>query len=126
MNIRFALPSGAAGWNEPGSEAVLWWSDYADKVRHLPTAGLLDRCTATKTCPKIMETFGALEFWELRESPDLVGTDAKKDIPLPRNVRRYFFPGHRMAAGAAGLTPRRRHLRMAACCPPIPIPSQTP
>jgi hypothetical protein len=102
MNIRFAVPSGAAGWNEPGSEAVLWWSDYADRVRHRPTTSLLDRCAATKTCPKVMETFGALEFWELRESPDLVGTDAKKDIPLPPNVRRYFFPGTSHGGGRGG------------------------
>ena len=111
MNIRFAVPSGAAGWNEPGSEAVLWWSDYADGVRHRPAAGLLDRCTTTRTCPKIMETFGALEFWELRESPDLVGTDAKKDIPLPPNVRRYFFPGTSHGGGRGGFN-------AAAAAPP--------
>ena len=74
----------------------------SDQVRHLPTAGLLDRCRATNTCPKIFETFGALEFWELRESPDLVGTDAKADIPLPANVRRYFFPGTTHGGGRGG------------------------
>ena len=58
-----------------------------------------------------METFGALEFWELRESPDLVGTDAKKDIPLPRNVRRYFFPGTSHGGGRGGFN-------AAAAAPP--------
>src|ERR1039457_4529870 len=83
LNCRFRVGGGAAGLYEPGSEAVLWWRDYPDAARHRPAAGMLDRCTTTKTCPKIMETFGALEFWYLRESPNLVGSDAKTDITLP-------------------------------------------
>jgi hypothetical protein len=102
LNFRFAVGGGAAGPYEPGSEGVVWWSRYADEARHRPAAGLLDRCTATRTCPKVMETFGGLEFWYLRESPDLVGTDAKADIPLPPNVRRYFFPGTTHGGGRGG------------------------
>jgi hypothetical protein len=104
LNFRFAVGGGAAGLYEPGSEAVLWWSDCPDAARHRPAAGMLDRCTTTRTCPKIMETFGALEFWYLRESPNLVGTDAKADIPLPANVRRYFFPGTSHGGGRGGFT----------------------
>ncbi len=102
LNFRFAVAGGAASPDQPGSEAVLWWSDYPDKARHRPVAGMLDRCGKTNTCPKIFETFGALEFWYLRESPDLVGTDAKADIPLPANVRRYFFPGTAHGGGRGG------------------------
>jgi len=102
LNFRFAVGNGAAGPNEPGSEAVLWWSDYPDAARHRAAAGMLDRCRASGTCPKIFETFGALEFWYLRESPNLVGTDARKDIPLPANVRRYFFPGTTHGGGGGG------------------------
>jgi hypothetical protein len=83
---------------------VLWWSDYADAARGRPSAGLLDRCRATKTCPKIFETFGSVEFWFLRESPNLVGTDARADIPLPANVRRYFFPGTTHGGGRGGFS----------------------
>jgi hypothetical protein len=104
LNFRFAVGGGYAAAMQPGSEGVLWWSDYADRVRHRQTAGLLDRCSATKTCPKIFDTFGALEFWFLRESPDLVGTDAKADIPLPANVRRYFFPGTPHGGGRGGFS----------------------
>lgn len=104
LNIRFANPGGAAGLYEPGSEGVLWWSDYADTARKRQAAGLLDRCKATKTCPKIVETFGGLEFWYLRESPNLVGTDAKSDIPLPANVRRYFFPATTHGGGRGGFS----------------------
>jgi hypothetical protein len=102
LNFRFAVGGGYAAMYQPGSEGVLWWSDYADSVRRRPTGGLLDRCRATDTCPKIFDTFGAVEFWFLRESPDLVGTDAKSDIPLPPNVRRYFFPGTTHGGGGGG------------------------
>src|SRR5665213_1440805 len=33
MNYRFAVGGGIANRYEPGSEAVLWWNDYPDKVR---------------------------------------------------------------------------------------------
>jgi hypothetical protein len=102
LNFRFAVGGGYAAMYQPGSEGVQWWSDYPDAARHRPTAGLLDRCRATNTCPKVFDTFGAVEFWFLRESPDLVGTDAKSDIPLPPNVRRYFFPGTTHGGGPGG------------------------
>jgi hypothetical protein len=102
LNFRFAIPGGAAGPFEPGSEGVLWWSSYRDDFRGRPAASLLDRCRTTGTCPKIMETFGASEFWGLRMSPGLVGTDAKGDIPLPPNVRRYYFPGVTHGGGRGG------------------------
>jgi hypothetical protein len=104
LNLRFSVPGGAAGPYEPGSEGTLWWSGYSDKARNRPGASLLDRCTVTGTCPKIIETFGSLEFWYLRESPNLVGTDAKADIPLPPNVRRYFFPGTGHGGGRGGFS----------------------
>jgi hypothetical protein len=93
LNLRFAVPGGAATLFEPGSEGTLWWTRYKDTVRGRGAHSLLDRCTATGTCPKIMETFGSTELWGLRLSPALVGTDAKGDVPLPANVRRYYFPG---------------------------------
>jgi hypothetical protein len=104
MNFRFASPSGAAALYEPGSDAVQTWSSYTDEARHRPAAGLLDRCTASNTCPKVFETFGASEFWNLRGSPDLIGTKADKDIPLPASVRRYFFPGVTHGGGGGGFS----------------------
>ena len=102
INLRFALPGGAAGMYEPGSDGVVWWTHYADKARGLKAAGLLDRCTAAKTCPKIIEAFGSTEFWGLRMSPDLIGTDAKRDLPLPANVRRYYYPSTTHGGGRGG------------------------
>jgi hypothetical protein len=102
LNFRFAIPGGAAGLFEPGSEGVLWWGTYRDDARGRTAASLLDRCRASRTCPKIMETFGAAEFWGLRMSPGLVGTRADIDIPLPPEVRRYYFPGVTHGGGRGG------------------------
>ena len=102
MNIRFASPSGATAMYEPGSDGIVWWSDYKDDARNREAGGLLDRCRATETCPKIVETFGSAEFYSLRASPDLVGTRADRDIPLPSNVRRYYFPGVSHGGGPGG------------------------
>ena len=102
INFRFAIPGGSANLYEPGSDGVLWWSRYRDEVRGRAPASLLERCRATKTCPKIMETFGASEFWALKMSPGLVGTKADADIPLPPEVRRYYFPGVTHGGGRGG------------------------
>ncbi|MEO7273354.1 MAG: alpha/beta hydrolase domain-containing protein [Vicinamibacterales bacterium] len=102
MNVRFALPGGAATLYEPGSEPVVWWGRYQDVARGRPAASLLDRCRATRTCPKVIEAFGSAEFWGLRMSPGLIGTDATGDIPLPDNVRRYYYPGTTHGGGRGG------------------------
>lgn len=107
INYRFAIPGGASTLYELGSDGLLWWSDWPDKVRNRSSAGLLDRCKATQTCPKIVEVLGSSEFWSLRASPDFVGTDGKKDIPLPGNVRRYYVASTQHGGGIGGfrLTP---------------------
>jgi hypothetical protein len=104
MNFRFASVGGGAEMYEPGSDGVLWWSGYKDEARRRPEGGLLDRCRTSGTCPKIFETFGSFEFWGLRASPDLVGTSADRDIPLPANVRRYYFPGVTHGGGRGGFS----------------------
>lgn len=113
MNIRFAAPSGAADMFEPGSDGVLWWNDTADEARGRKAGGLLTRCNATETCPKIVETFGSAEFYSLRMSPNLVGTRADADIPLPSNVRRYYAPSVQHGGGSGGFELAGR---AAACC----------
>ena len=113
MNIRFSAPSGGAEMFEPGSEGVLWWSDYVDQARGRQAGGLLARCQATETCPRIVETFGSAEFYSLRASPNLVGTRADRDIPLPANVRRYYSPGTRHGGGAGGFNV---DVLIDACC----------
>jgi hypothetical protein len=120
MNIRFAAPSGAADMYEPGSDGVLWWEDYADTARARKAGGLLARCRATDTCPKIVETFGSAEFYSLRVSPNLVGTRADKDIPLPANVRRYYSPSTRHGGGGGGFA---HEIPVDPCCMLAPNPN---
>src|SRR5438477_12161375 len=92
LNFRWAQPDGVLELYQAGSEGPQWWVKYEDKVRGLPKRGILDRCTESRTCPKVIEHFGSAEVWELKLTPEWVGTDAKKDIPLPKNVRRYYIP----------------------------------
>ncbi|HEY7501542.1 MAG TPA: alpha/beta hydrolase domain-containing protein [Vicinamibacterales bacterium] len=102
INVRFGSPGGAVTLYEAGSEPALWWNRYTDATRGRKSSSLLDRCTATKTCPKIFEAFGSTELWALRMSPGLVGTDARRDLPLPANVRRYYMPGTTHGGGPGG------------------------
>lgn len=104
LNTRFAMPDGVLKLYEPGSEGPQWWGPWPDPVRGLPTAGILDRCTASKTCPKIIEHFGAAEVWGLKLTPEWVGTAADADIPLPDSVRRYYIPSTQHGGGAGGFT----------------------
>src|SRR6266480_524807 len=104
-NSRWGQPDGVLELYQMGSEGPQWWTKYEDQVRDLPKRGILDRCKRTDTCPKIVETFGGAEVFALKMTTSWVGTDAKKDIPLPSNVRRYYLPssthggGNRMDGG---------------------------
>ena len=104
INYRFAQPGGAGRLYEPGSEPVVWWGRYEDTTRGRPAASMLDRCAASDTCPKVIEAFTAAEFWGLRMSPGLIGSDARSDIPLPDTVRRYYHPGTTHGGGRGGFS----------------------
>ncbi len=104
LNVRFAQPDGVLMLYQLGSEGPQWWTPAPDPVRGLSAAGILDRCTATKTCPKIIEHFGAAEVWALKLTPEWVGTQGIEDLPLPDNVRRYYIPGTAHGGGAGGFS----------------------
>jgi hypothetical protein len=73
-------------------------------VRGLPSAGILDRCNATRTCPKIIEHFGAAEVWGHKLSLEWVGSAGDTDLPLPDNVRRYYIPSTQHGGGRGGFS----------------------
>ena len=102
INYRFATPGGLVGLYELGSDGPDWWSSYNDTARGQGRHSLLDRCLKDKTCPKITEIFGSTEFWDLHASLDFIGSDAKADIPLPANVRRYYNAGAPHNGGRGG------------------------
>jgi hypothetical protein len=104
LNTRFAQPDGVLELYQLGSEGPQWWLPAKDPVRdpNGKALGILDRCTASKTCPKIIEHFGSAEVWALKLTPEWVGTDAKADLPLPDNVRRYYIASSHHGGGAGG------------------------
>ena len=102
LNFRWAQPDGVLELYQAGSEGPQWWSRHPDPVRGLPAAGILDRCEASNTCPKIIEHFGSAEVWALKLTPEWVGTEGKTDLPLPDNVRRYYIASTNHGGGAGG------------------------
>jgi len=99
LNSRFATPDGTLKLYESGNEGPQWWAPWPDKARGLPAKGILDRCTANNTCPKIIEHAGSAEVWDLNLTPGWVGTSADADIPLPTNVRRYYISSTQHGGG---------------------------
>lgn len=102
FNVRFTSPGDIAELYMPGADGPLWWLPYEDKVRGRPAWGLLSRCMATSTCPKIMETYGGPEAWYSRGTVGIAGTTGKEDLPLPDFVRRYYHAGTTHGGGAGG------------------------
>ncbi|MCX7177172.1 MAG: alpha/beta hydrolase domain-containing protein [Proteobacteria bacterium] len=102
LNFRWAQPDGVLELYQAGSEGPQWWLAHPDPVRGGPASGILDRCAATHTCPKIIEHFGSAEVWALKLTPEWVGTDGKADLPLPQNVRRYYIASSTHGGGAGG------------------------
>lgn len=102
LNARFAMPDGASKLYEAGSEGPQSWAPSADPLRGLPRGGILDRCNASNTCPKIIELGGSAEVWALRLTEGWVGTTADADIPVPDDVRRYYVPSVTHGGGRGG------------------------
>jgi hypothetical protein len=102
FNTRFARPGDMAELYMPGADGPLWWGDYEDAARGRPAWGLLHRCAATRTCPKITETYGGPEFWYSRGTVGIAGTRGTEDLPLPDNVRRYYHAGTTHGGGPGG------------------------
>lgn len=104
LNYRFATPDGVSMLYQASSEGSQTWTKWEDSIRGLPASGILDRCTATNTCPKIFEHFGAAEFWGLKLAPSFVGPAADKDVPVPANVRRYYIGSTQHGGGVGGFS----------------------
>jgi Alpha/beta hydrolase domain len=102
FNIRFAQPGNIANIFEPGAEGPIWWGDYNDTARGRGVTGILERCRASDTCPKIFDDFGGPEIWYSRGSVGIAGTKGKEDLRLPRNVRRYYHASTTHGGGGGG------------------------
>jgi len=103
-NVRWGQPDGVLELYQMGSEGAQWWVDHPDTVRGLPTKGILSRCSLTNTCPKVIEHFGGAEVYALKMTMSWVGTGGDVDIPLTRNVRRYYIPSTTHGGGSGTMT----------------------
>ncbi len=102
VNTRFAQGGRWSKQHEdhwmPGDQFPFAYNVIADPVSGT-TDGLLKRCQASDTCPKIMQIDGAFEWWGGRAS--LVVTDGQAhDLVLPANVRYYLVSGTQHGGGA--------------------------
>lgn len=90
----------------PGDQFPFTYATLQDPVSGR-TDGLLERCSRSDTCPRIIHTDGEAEIWQARSS--LIVTDPLGGhIDLPDNVRAYVIAGtqHGGGAGVHVATPR--------------------
>ncbi len=95
MMPRWSQPTVISGLYMGGNEAPFWWGEFANQARGLPAASMLDSCTATNTCPKVLDTWGGNEFFAGKMGATFTGlcTTCTADVPLPSNVYRYYVAG---------------------------------
>ncbi len=95
-NMEFAtpgrVPSTLTQHYYPGDQFPFTYATLTDPVISRAD-GWLMRCTRQKACPKVFHMDSATEAWGARNS--LVVTDAsgRRDLPVPDNVRLYYFSG---------------------------------
>jgi hypothetical protein len=94
LNVRFGQPGRAIANTTdhlfPGAEFPFAYASLTDPLTGR-RQGILDRCKATGTCPKIVHAATALEFWELRQSLGFTDPLGVKDLDEPANVRSYIM-----------------------------------
>lgn len=93
-NYEFAMPgrfaTGLEGHFTPGDEFPFTYEILTDPISK-KTDGWLARCRQQKACPKIMHWDSGTESWQGRNSLVVGDPLAKKDVPIPDNVRLYYF-----------------------------------
>jgi Alpha/beta hydrolase domain len=102
VNFAFAQPGRFSRQHEdrlfPGDQFPFSYATTTDPITGR-TDGILARCEASGTCPKIMQTEGSTDFWQGRAS--LLVTDGRGgEIPLPANVRLYLFASIQHGGGS--------------------------
>ncbi len=94
LNVRFSQPYRA--WGEqtdhtyPAYEFPFAYAPQTDPLTGR-RAGLLDRCAATGTCPRIFHVATVLEMWEGRQSLGLTDPLGRHDVADPEGVRTYIM-----------------------------------
>ena len=111
LNVRFGQPGRAITEQTdhlyPGAEFPFTYGSQTDPLTG-QTRGILDRCLATATCPKIVHAATALEMWELRQSLGFTDPLGLRDLADPPNVRTYIMSSTQHSAA------------------PLPLPDKAP
>ncbi|CAM4005707.1 Alpha/beta hydrolase domain-containing protein [Paracidovorax anthurii] len=95
VNTRFAVPGGGGGLRTDhtafGQTAPRGLAaDYVDAVSGRQ-GGVLRRCTASGTCPRLFLGLSGTEFWQLQGSPVLTDALGERDIAQPADARIYYY-----------------------------------
>ena len=82
----------------PADQFPFTYADTTDPLTHR-TDGLLRRCAASNTCPRVMQTDSEYEYWGARGSLTVTAPDGTHTV-LPPGVRAYMMVGHPHYAAA--------------------------
>ena len=94
LNVRFGQPGRA--WGDqihhlyPAYDFPFSYAKQRDPISGR-VQGVLDRCSASNTCPKIFHVATALEVWEGRQSLGLTDPLGRVDVADPPNVRTFIM-----------------------------------
>ncbi|RUR65711.1 hypothetical protein EJP67_01420 [Variovorax guangxiensis] len=107
INMRFSIPGGGGGvradhtaFGQAGTRGLS--KDYVDDVAQR-RGGILSRCEASGTCPKLFIGFSGTEFYVLQGSPLLTDAWGTTDLVQPANARVYYYASTHHLLGLASL-----------------------
>jgi len=103
FNVRFGQPDRLSGTQHterqyPGAESSQTWGMSHDRIAGI-TAGQLDRCRRTRSCPKIFHTNTDTEYWQALMALVTTDSDSTHDLKIPKNVRIYLYTATRHGGG---------------------------
>ncbi len=94
-NYRLAQPGRYSRQHEdhdyPGDQFPFTYAETTDPLTG-KTESILSACSASDTCPKVMQTDTSTEFWQARASLLTTAPDGEP-LEMPEGVRLYFMAG---------------------------------
>jgi len=94
LNVRFAQPGRGQGQQVdhlyPGGAFPFAYARTTDPLTGR-TQGILDRCSADNTCPRIFDVATAVQFWEGRQSLGLTDPLGREELREPADLRSYLM-----------------------------------
>lgn len=96
VNAEFSMPgrfpTAVEGHTFSGDEFPFTYESATDPITK-KTDGLLARCRKQQACPKIMHWDSGTEAYQGRNSLVITDPRGKSEMPIPANVRLYYFSG---------------------------------